>query len=587
MINLNRLILVCFLFCFGQIQGQESYSKAYLKVDSVMTLGVNYYNSDLDSFNYLNEKAFQMLGEGYSNAVTVAERNRLTASYYNNKAVYLQSKGIVKEALVYMDSTILYSNELDDDTVKATYYNNLGTMYQDAGDVYNSIRNHEKAIEFRVKIKDTLRIANSYNNIGFVYFKQKLFDKALDYFRKSVALYQSQNNFGEVVPRINLADVYRDKQDLDNYYKQISRVYLLAQEFDNEMYRNRCYAKMGFYYLKKEQLDTAAYLLEKSEKYFAASDNNKRLASIYSDLARLFAKKKDMNKALSYALKAKTTTENMDLRSSKSLVFQMLYEIYSELGKNKEALNYLGSYHSLKDSLEDEEFFREQLFKENELKFKAEKDSLELAHYAQMKVVEEQIKAEEQFRVFMLLSILGVLLLALITARNYRLKQKLVKENYEKEQLLNQHLSDELKAKTKKLVNSSLKNVKNQKAIQEIENLIGEISRMESEEFEKNIRQIKSEIRDSKFTTKKLDNYQDRITAENESFTTALKSKYPSLTPKELKLCVLLRMNYSTDEICDVLGVASTTLKSSRYRIHKKMGLEKGMRLQDHLLQLT
>jgi DNA-binding CsgD family transcriptional regulator len=176
-------------------------------------------------------------------------------------------------------------------------------------------------------------------------------------------------------------------------------------------------------------------------------------------------------------------------------------------------------------------------------------------HNTEIKIAKERLKTEEQLRFFVILGTVVGLILALLIILNIRLKQKYIKESFEKEQLLNQHLSEELKAKTKKLVNSSLKTLKNQNAIQEIENLIAEISVLESEELGQKIQRVKSEIRNSKLTS--------------------------------MKLCVLLRMNYSSDEISDVLGVANSTLKTARYRIHKKMGLQKGVRLQDYLIRLA
>jgi DNA-binding CsgD family transcriptional regulator/tetratricopeptide (TPR) repeat protein len=575
--------LLCSAFGFGQTEQTDAYNQ----VSSDMARANSFFYSNLDSFNYITENAFQVFNEDYYDKVTTLERNELTARYYNARAAYLQANGQVQKSLIHMDSAIHYSKDIQNESLRANFFDNYGVMLQDAGDVFNSIRNHEISIGIRINIRDTLGLAYSYNNIGFVYYKQKLIELALKNFDRSIQLYELQNDFGEVLPRSNMADIYREQDDLENYLKNIQRINDLAVEHENEMYKHLSFAKFGYYYLRKGDLDTAVTLLLKSEKYFAESNNNKKLALIYSDLAQLYLQKKDKKNALYYALKAKTSTEKIDLRATKVLVYKMLSEIYADFDMNNEALIYLTAHHSLKDSLENEGFYRDQLYKQNQMMFKAEKDSIQLVHNAEMTVAEEKLKSEKQLRFFISLGIVGGLLVALLLILNYRLKQKYIQESYEKEQLLNQHLSDELKAKTKRLVNSSLKNVKNQKAIQEIENLIGEISEMESEELDQRVSLVKSEIRNSKLTSKKLDSYKNLVTAENEAFTSSLKSKYPNLTPKELKLCVLLRMNYSTDEISDILGVANSTLKTARYRIHKKMGLQKGVRLQDYLIQLA
>jgi tetratricopeptide (TPR) repeat protein len=214
-------------------------------------------------------------------------------------------------------------------------------MLQDAGDVYNSIRNNEISIDIRIKIKDTLGLAYSYNNIGFVYYKQKLIVKALEYFDKSIHLYELQNDFGEAIPRSNVADICKEQDDLENYLKHIQRINDLAVEYENEMYTHLSFAKFGYYYLKKGELDTATTLLLMSKKYFEESKNNKKLAMIYSDLAQIYVQKEDKKNALYYALKAKTSTEKIDLRATKVLVYKMLSEIYTDLNMNNEALRVL------------------------------------------------------------------------------------------------------------------------------------------------------------------------------------------------------------------------------------------------------
>lgn len=56
------------------------------------------------------------------------------------------------------------------------------------------------------------------------------------------------------------------------------------------------------------------------------------------------------------------------------------------------------------------------------------------------------------------------------------------------------------------------------------------------------------------------------------------------LTPGELKLASLMRMNLSSKEIASTLGISPESLRISRYRLRKKLNLEKGESLQQFLL---
>jgi DNA-binding CsgD family transcriptional regulator len=52
-----------------------------------------------------------------------------------------------------------------------------------------------------------------------------------------------------------------------------------------------------------------------------------------------------------------------------------------------------------------------------------------------------------------------------------------------------------------------------------------------------------------------------------------LKETYPQLTPTELKLCALIRLSLSIKESASVLSISPDSVKVSRHRVRKKLGL--------------
>jgi len=60
--------------------------------------------------------------------------------------------------------------------------------------------------------------------------------------------------------------------------------------------------------------------------------------------------------------------------------------------------------------------------------------------------------------------------------------------------------------------------------------------------------------------------------------------KYPKLTPTEVKLCVLLRLNLNSKEIAAITFQNSHSVDIARYRIRKKMGLVRNDKLASVLM---
>lgn len=63
-------------------------------------------------------------------------------------------------------------------------------------------------------------------------------------------------------------------------------------------------------------------------------------------------------------------------------------------------------------------------------------------------------------------------------------------------------------------------------------------------------------------------------------FIRKLHARYPSLTPTEVKVCILIRLNYSTKQIADMLSSSELTVKTHRTRIRRKLHL----RLEENLI---
>ena len=64
-----------------------------------------------------------------------------------------------------------------------------------------------------------------------------------------------------------------------------------------------------------------------------------------------------------------------------------------------------------------------------------------------------------------------------------------------------------------------------------------------------------------------------RFKQVHNSYYERLLSRYPDLTPNELRLSALLKLNLSTKDICELSGQRPATLEVARYRLRKKLGI--------------
>ena len=72
----------------------------------------------------------------------------------------------------------------------------------------------------------------------------------------------------------------------------------------------------------------------------------------------------------------------------------------------------------------------------------------------------------------------------------------------------------------------------------------------------------------------------------HQDFFSALKSECDSLTPNDLRLCALLRMNMSSKEIATMLGISADSVRVARHRVRKKLDIPHEEKLIDHLIKI-
>ena len=69
----------------------------------------------------------------------------------------------------------------------------------------------------------------------------------------------------------------------------------------------------------------------------------------------------------------------------------------------------------------------------------------------------------------------------------------------------------------------------------------------------------------------------------NPNFTRRLKEAYPDLSPMDLKLAAFAALNLDIKQVARILGIKPESVKQSRWRLRRKLGLAPEVNLEDAL----
>ena len=443
--------------------------------------------------------------------------------------------------------------------------------------------------------------------IGNIYYSNREYDKADEIFTKTISLYEKISDQKAKFFGINTAKSNRA------LIQQVKGNYNVAEKIFRDVYeRRKEYGKvedilysmnniLTVLLLKNETLSAQDILVSSENIYqeeIQSGNNNpiliRNMGYEYFSFAAFMQSKKQFKKAIFYLNKSKTFLK--DFPTDNVQIGSRLAECYLGLNKLEEAENIAIKNLEFKNLIEKEKRYNykvlEKIYKRKGLNSKLldVKDSLilmtsgltsiktlktlnnleteiQLASSARL-LNESKIKYNTYLYILIICSI--ILFFSLVTIR--------INFNLQKEKA--RHMSEELDEKNRELVskanfilqrNEYLKKIKTK-----LESSDSSIDSLQSASYELN------SVINSEKIYKDFDNMFINVYPE---FYKKL-GEINSFTPTDLRLASFLKMNHTNNEIAIITGVSMRTIESQRYRLSKKLNLEKDQSLNSFLLSI-
>ena len=97
------------------------------------------------------------------------------------------------------------------------------------------------------------------------------------------------------------------------------------------------------------------------------------------------------------------------------------------------------------------------------------------------------------------------------------------------------------------------------------------------------VRKLDGELRNEDYW-KEFNLYFNEV---DQKFIDRIVKKHPELTKNDLRMCSLLRMNLNTKEIASLLNISVRAVEQSRYRLKKRIQLNKDDDLSKYISSFT
>ena len=208
--------------------------------------------------------------------------------------------------------------------------------------------------------------------------------------------------------------------------------------------------------------------------------------------------------------------------------------------------------------------------------------------------------------IYALLALLFLYYLYRLPKRKFEEKEKILKDEIKGELQAKDEKLDKIKEEKESEV-LQLKEEKMQNEVRHLNNLLaastmnlvvkndfiekikGELKTLrnedENEGTKKSLKKIEKEIDLNLRIQEDWKQFELHFDQVHGDFLGRLRTEFAELSPNEQRLCAFLRLNLSTKEIAKLMIISSRGVEIARYRLRKKLGLQKGQNLSKFLLE--
>jgi tetratricopeptide (TPR) repeat protein len=476
---------------------------------------------------------------------------------------------------------------------------------------------------------DTVHTVQKYLQMGQFYQGYGLYAEALGQYGSGLLLLgPKKDRLGSTLNSL-IGEVYLERNDYAQAKGHLIRAISLAKELDHaqEIARARallgqCYEKTGNYdQALAEQRESLALfqglgdttgtalamehigsIYEDLGEYGKAADNfaqaheivsgtmAKEEAVVLNNIGDIYRKVGDHKNALVYTMKALQVAEQLPDRHQLKSAYKDLAKTYS----------LTGDYDQAYVALEQHVIFNEEWMTTQNTRqlnilaalYEAEQRKSRIA------LLEEQHKLNRANQKFLWIALVFVLLLGLagylmvdkkrkVKAKLLAYEKEMLKVALEKTEIEEKNLQREVQIKTTALSGYSLHLSQKNALLLQVSRTLKNLAERKQMDLTPRLKQLSLDITNDLEKEREWDHFQELFQEIHPDFVKRLlQESNHTLSSAELRLGMLLRLNFSSKEIASILQLTNDSVRVARHRLRKKLPIDQKQALGTFLMEL-
>lgn len=492
-----------------------------------------------DTYTKLNDELKTAIISKNSDVIALA-RHKLGA--------FCQKKSVYTEAINQFNEALNLCSKSEQESLRVSILNKLGEVHLSLKNYNTAEKYFKRAGDEALNLDDTKVIAYNKSNLGSCYEKKGDYVKAIEYQKESLQLYEQLADIeGVSVVNENIGSIYEDLEQFDLAKKYFEKALSLHAD-KKDVRLSNILNNLGDVYRKAGFLNKGLAYTKESLLVAQQIGNKEEEASSYRDLSKNYALLRDFEK------------------SNKALNAYVELDIENRKHQNSNQANALQKIYDTKE-------------KESQIRLLLENSKAD--------------KAQKRLLLFLIIAVilfgLGGYLYVLKKRRAAKLvleyEKRIIKAELEKKKAEEDGLKNEVDLKNAALSRYSLHLSQKNKMLSNLSNTLKNSLDRTNIDLKRKLNEVVNEI-DSNLEQE--DEWDEFMLFFKEIHPDYIKkitnAALITLSPAELRLSILLRLNLTSKEIASILRLTPDSVRVSRYRLRKKLPIDSKAELSTYLM---
>ncbi len=550
--------------CMELATAAEDYS---LQIRVLNNFGMSHLvcNSDIAQARAAMENALRIAiqaGEETGRAMTLTNISKVLIA----AGEYEQSLPILTEALELHRAHGNRASEAD-------VLSQFGQVYCINGDTGKALQALLEGLHIRDSLNYSHGQALSLMSIGNVYQTLGEYTEALQYQIKSLELYESLQDIRGMADALsNIGNIYRQTEDITAALEHYNRSLALRRTLHDKTGEATLLNNIGTAYAGMADFAASHTYLRHSLALYEECGEQNSSAIALLNIGLTFCDEGRYNAAHEYTSRALATFRATGSRHDEAAALLVLGKTCLKSGAHEEAIAFLHEALAVAEAARTQPLLHQIHESLSQAWERCGNHAQALQHYQRFHLLREQMFNDSSSR--------------RLQALHVRYEVERSRKEAEMQRLDRERLERDMELKNRELTATTMLLAQKNDVLRELYDKVKEMKSMPDNRRAVRLRELILTLEDHLASRQTWEAFEQHFTQIHGTFYTSLLERCRELSPAELKVCALIRLNLTMKEIAALLAVTVMTVKKHRYNIRRKLGLEEGENLSTFMAGL-